>query len=133
MSIRCGNTKVHGKAKDVGALHHQSVAQVRECFATEGGLPTIEEEEQQYQDYLSEVDPDAAYERHLENLGWEEAALQDRMEAEAVVISFEDAMANAERAEQARRVRLGLDDEPDANPSDDQEDYARRQQARYAR
>lgn len=126
MTVRCGNTKVHGKAKDVGAVHHDSVAQVRLCFATEGGLATVEEEEQQYQDYLSEVDPDAAYERHLENAGWQEAALQDQMEAEAGVIQFEDAMRNAERNLDHQR---GLD----ADPSDAQLDEERYQHARHAR
>jgi len=39
-----------------------------------------------------EPDPDAAYERHLENLGWEAAELDRQMEDRAGVMQFEDEM-----------------------------------------
>lgn len=42
-------------------------------------------------------DPDAAYERHLENLGWQAAELDRLMEDRAGVVQFEDAFAEAMR------------------------------------
>lgn len=97
MTVRCGNNKVHDK--DLAPHHHDTVAQVRLCFArtTMGGLWSLEEEAddaEQYANYLAERenDPDMAYERHLENLGHDEAELQERMEAQAGVIPFDVAM-----------------------------------------
>lgn len=65
-TIACGN-KAHQDHQQLLGMqpHHRSVAEVRRCFATEGGLYTIEEEEHaDTGDYLD--DPDAAYELHLE-------------------------------------------------------------------
>lgn len=39
-TIACGNRAVHGR----DPAHHETVAQVRLCFARKGGLPTLEEE-----------------------------------------------------------------------------------------
>lgn len=41
-TIACGNHKVHGKPRP--QQHHESVAQVRECFATTGGILSLEEQ-----------------------------------------------------------------------------------------
>ena len=40
-TIACGNRAVHGRAP----AHHETVAQVRLCFAREGGLLSLEETE----------------------------------------------------------------------------------------
>lgn len=93
--IACGNTKAHGRSLGV-QHHHSSVAQVRECFATEGGIWSIEDAEHaESQEWT--YDPDAAHERHLENAGWAEARAQEDHEAAMGVVSFEDAMAAAQR------------------------------------
>ena len=42
-----------------------------------------------------ENDPDAAYERHLEDRGWAEAEAHDRWEADNGVIQFSDALAQS--------------------------------------
>lgn len=99
-NVACGN-KAHA-VKWPAQVHHYTASQVRECFATQGGLWTVEDEDAQHQDWLDEYDADAAYERHLEDAGHEEAMLQDRMEAEMGVIPFDEAMANAARAAEAR-------------------------------
>ena len=63
----------------------------------------------------SDYDPDAAYERHLEDRGWEEAEAHDRWEAERGVIQFSDALAQSmgyvdaedrRRAEEAKPASL---------------------------
>lgn len=56
------------------------------------------------------VNEDAGVEAYFENIGWQEALLDEQMEAERGVISFEDAMAEArltaqERAEEAASNR----------------------------
>lgn len=43
MSIRCGNIAVHGRDREVGPQHHDSVEQVRQCFTTFGGIYSHEE------------------------------------------------------------------------------------------
>ena len=87
--IACGNTKAHGRTFGF-QHHHSSVDEVRRCFATEGGLWSLEEAEQAEQDTY---DPDAAYERHLEDAGHEEAMLQEQVEAAMGVVPFSEAMA----------------------------------------
>ena len=87
--IACGNTKAHGRTFGF-QHHHASVDEVRRCFATEGGLWSLEEAEQAGQDTY---DPDAAYERHLEDAGHEEAMLQEQVEAAMGVVPFSEAMA----------------------------------------
>lgn len=86
MTVRCGNGRVHDKA--TGPHHHETVAQVRLCFQR-GDVPSIEEYVEEHLEE-PEYDPDAAYERHLENLGHDEAMLQDQMEAAAGVVQWED-------------------------------------------
>lgn len=90
--IACGNTKAHGRTFGF-QHHHASVDEVRRCFATEGGLWSLEEAEQAEQDTY---DPDAAYERHLEDAGHEEAMLQEQVEAAMGVVPFSEAMRAAE-------------------------------------
>ena len=45
--------------------------------------------------FTSDYDPDAAYERHLEDRGWQETEAHDRWEAERGVIQFADAYAQS--------------------------------------
>ena len=85
MSIRCGNPK-HDKfiAK---AHYHDSVAEVRACYSSREGIPSIEEQE--YADWNAYGDdPDAAYERHLENQGYWEARADEDMARELGVDIF---------------------------------------------
>lgn len=86
--IACGNRAVHGKGWGV-QHHHTSVAEVRECFATRGGVPSVEESEAAQEAWGE--DPDAAYERHLENAGWRESAAQEDYEAAMGMVSYEEA------------------------------------------
>ena len=87
-NIKCGN-KVHDK--DVSREHyHWSVAEVRECYAAPKGILSIQEEVMAYEDdgvYEAEM----AYERHLEDAGWAEAAHERDREAAMGILSFEDA------------------------------------------
>lgn len=78
MSVRCGH-KAHDL--EIAAIHyHYSVADVRECYRHEAGVPSIQEEDAHYEDYPEyEYDADAAYERHLEGAGyWEARADEER-------------------------------------------------------
>ena len=74
MAIRCGNRKAHGQIE----AHHETVAQVRLCYARgEQGIPSIQDEIDAARDY-HEFDADAAYERFLETrysaeIAWEES------------------------------------------------------------
>lgn len=109
MSVACANKRVHVTADFRNQAHHNSVAEVRLCFARKSGIPSIEEEEdaRQGEEGWPEYDPDAAYERHLENAGHEEAMLQEQMEAAAGVIPFEVALANANARQDLVAVGAG--------------------------
>ena len=74
--IACGNRKVHGFTPGF-QHHHTSVDEVRKCF---DGWTVLSQEESSQID-LDTYDPDAAYERHLENAGYDEARLQEDIEA----------------------------------------------------
>ncbi len=77
MSIKCGNRKAHG----VLEAHHDTVAQVRLCFARgEAGIPSIQDEIDAARDY-HEFDADAAYERFLETRYHDEIAWEEEQEA----------------------------------------------------
>lgn len=68
MSVRCGN-KAHDF--DISSVHyHGSVAEVRECYASDYGIRSIQEGQQDAWEIAN--DPDIAYERHLENACSEE-------------------------------------------------------------
>lgn len=86
MSIRCGNPK-HDKfiAK---AHYHDSVAEVRACYASPEGHYSIEEQEHAAWNSYCEDDPDKAYERHLENQGYWEARYDEDMARELGVDIF---------------------------------------------
>ena len=108
--IACGNRKAHGFTPGF-QHHHASTAEVRQCFTSEFGLSSLEEDEQHAIE--AEVDPDQAYERHLENAGWAEARAQEEHEAAMGVVSFEEAFASAMGHGVARRAdgSLHLPDE----------------------
>jgi hypothetical protein len=98
--IACAN-RIHTKVDpiDGGQNHHESIAQVRLCFARPGGLPSLEEEAYLAQDDAqaqSDWEAEQAAERYLENRGFDEARAQEAWEDARGVISFEDAMAAAE-------------------------------------
>lgn len=83
--IACGN-KSHGRTPGF-QHHHESVAQVRRCFATEGGIWSVEDGEMA-EAYSETYDPDADYERHLEDAGWHEARAQEAHEAAMGIEQF---------------------------------------------
>lgn len=78
--IRCGN---HPRGLKV---HHDSVATVQHCYAVRYS---------QEADQMAEQAVELAYERHLEDRGYEEARAQDEHEARNGVISFHQAMRDA--------------------------------------
>lgn len=55
-----------------------------------------ETEDHIYEQFADHSDPDAAYERHLENAGWQDAAHQDQMEAQMGCLDYWQAKALAE-------------------------------------
>lgn len=63
--IRCGNTKTHGPARHDNVHHHDSVAQVRLCFAREDGLMSHEEVADDMS-FQAAAQAERAFERHLE-------------------------------------------------------------------
>lgn len=76
MAIKCGNRAAHG----VLEAHHDTVAQVRLCFARgEQGVPSIQDQIEDARD-CHEFDADAAYERHLETRYHDEIAWEDEQE-----------------------------------------------------
>lgn len=91
--IACGNRRAHGFTPGF-QHHHASVADVRQCHAS-GGVYSLEEASQ---GDLDTYDPDAAYERHLESAGYNEARHQEDMEAAMGVVSFSEGMRAAEAA-----------------------------------
>lgn len=96
--VRCGNA-VHKSfhlelANEVH--HHESVAQVRLCFARkdEFGLRSLEEEaleEQWGEEARAEYEAEMAVERYYENRGAEEDYAFEQWERDRGVIQFEDA------------------------------------------
>jgi hypothetical protein len=58
MTIRCGNHKVHGKSTK--ATHFDTIA-VRACFATEGGIPSLEESNLTADDFYSCPAPEGEF------------------------------------------------------------------------
>lgn len=99
--IGCGN-KVHRDfaAELIGVTHHhETIAQVKLCFAREGGLRSLEEEallEQWNDEMRAEIEAEQAVERYYEDRGWAEALAQDEYEARMGVIPFDVAMRLAE-------------------------------------
>lgn len=67
MPVRCGNKSAHHDAP----ASHDTIAQVRLCFSRPGGVPSIQDEidDQVGAVEREEFDPDAAYERYLEDGG----------------------------------------------------------------
>lgn len=90
-NIKCGN-KVHDK--DVSREHyHWSVDEVRECYSAPKGILSIQEEVMAYEDEQAaraEWEAEMAYERHLEDAGWAEAAHEQDREAAMGILSFAD-------------------------------------------
>ncbi len=72
MSVHCGN-KVHQADIATDGHHHETVAQVRLCFARPQGLKSIEEAE--YDAYLDDAD-----ERHMESVREAEMAYERFLE-----------------------------------------------------
>jgi len=90
-SIACGNRAAHGKSWGV-QHHHGSTAEVRQCFATPGGILSHEEADQEQAAAVEAAsDPDLAYERHLESAGYNEARAQEDHEAALGVPFYEEA------------------------------------------
>lgn len=79
--VRCGNRKAHGRDSKV---FHNSADEVRRCFTGE-----LEDDDRDWDDGAAWAE--AAYERHLEDRGYESARAQDEHEARNGVISFRDA------------------------------------------
>lgn len=76
--IACANRTKHD---DLGMQHHhETVADVKLCFATPSGIYSLEEMAYYEATSWIEEDADKAYERHLENAGYNEARLQEDME-----------------------------------------------------
>lgn len=119
-TVACAN-KVHDRA-NFGQPHHESVAVVRECFSTPGGLLSIEEQEySDSQDHGSyDYDPDAAYERHLESAGYNEARAQEDWEAQKGIQSYEEAREEALVAALAEQQALPIEEQMQAAPEDRQ-------------
>ena len=105
--IACGNRKAHADILAVEELglrqvHHLDVAEVRACFeAGAHGIESLEEADLRRDAWADsyEADPDAAYERHLENAGWADYELERQMDAQRGVVSFEDAWDASDRAQ----------------------------------
>lgn len=55
-----------------------------------------EHAEHLYQMYNDQYDPDAAYEKHLENAGWQDQALQEQMEQQFGALDYWQSKALAE-------------------------------------
>ena len=55
-----------------------------------------ETEDHLYEQFADHGNPDAAYERHLEDAGWQDQALQDQMEAKMGCLDYWQAKAMAE-------------------------------------
>lgn len=108
MSVRCGNP-VHKRFYEEltdEVHHHESVAQVRLCFARKDdfGLRSIEEKallEQWDEEMRAEAEAEMAVERYYENRGAEEDYAFEEWEAARGVVPFHVA------AEMAERARLG--------------------------
>lgn len=82
------------KCRATGALHtHESVAEVKNCYAYEAYCNSPEAEA----DARAEAEAEMAYERHLEDRGWMEAAAFEEWEASRGVVQFRDAMEAAAR------------------------------------
>lgn len=103
--VRCGNAvhkSFHFSLADE-VHHHESVAQVRLCFARkdEFGLRSLEElalEERWEDEARAEYEAERAAERYWEDRGWQEALAQDEYEARMGVVPFDVAYANAMRS-----------------------------------
>lgn len=111
MSIVCGNRAHQSLREYLGTaegqrpvlvqVHHEDVVTVRRCFATEGGLLTLEDQDLQA-DARAEAAAEEGYERWLENGGPHAAsiaaeyAMEERIEQQRGVIPFNEAMAVAE-------------------------------------
>jgi hypothetical protein len=89
------------QCRATGALHtHESVADVKDCFAYEAYCNSPEAEA----DARAEAEAEMAYERHLEDRGWMEAAAFEEWEASRGVIPFHVA---AEMADARLRAEVG--------------------------
>lgn len=108
MSAACGN-RVHrptreylGEGRRLATVHHASSDEVRACFTTDGGVPTLEDQ-QLAEEHLAEARAEDGYERWLEDGGPHAAAIQAEAEHErrreeaAGVLPFGEAMREAER------------------------------------
>lgn len=98
MSVRCGNPVHKSFHVDLAfdEHHHDTVAQVRLCYARkdEFGLRSHEElalQEQWDEQQLAEITAELAAERYLEDRGWEDAFAQREYEDRMGVVQFEDA------------------------------------------
>ena len=95
--VRCGNSVHKSRLYSLAdeAHHHESVAQVRLCFARkEEGLYSLEEEallEQWEDEARAEREAEMAVERYFEDRGWEDAFTQREHEDRMGVVQFEDA------------------------------------------
>lgn len=81
MSVRCGNRKAHGPATEYA--HHEDAATVRACYASQDGLMTLEEEDED-RAFQAGAKAERDYELYLETrysdvIQWEEE--QDRRRA----------------------------------------------------
>lgn len=103
MSVRCGNPVHKNFAAELERTipHHDSVAQVKLCYAREGGIRSHEEVailDHWAAESEAEIYAENAWLRHAESAGWEEAELDRQMEDRRGVIQFSDALAASEAA-----------------------------------
>lgn len=77
--VRCGN---HGRTAPGEHVHHANPASVRECYRLTAEMIADQE---------AEIRAELAYERHLEDRGYDEARAQEDWENRNGVIQFEDA------------------------------------------
>jgi len=80
MPVRCGNRKAHQFWNDGEVDHHETSAQVRECFTTEGGIPSLEEEARDAE-AASEIWAEEGYVRQLESWGSDETYAERQYDA----------------------------------------------------
>lgn len=102
--VACGNKVHRARAEEFGLVgvqhHHLSVAEVRACCSLTAGTYSVEEQEAADHHAEQSYDPDAAYERHLEDRGYWEARADEDREAAMGALSYEQARQEAEQAPQ---------------------------------
>jgi hypothetical protein len=106
MAVRCGFAKQMHPDQD----GHDTISQVRACAQAYYERQQIEADRRD--DMAAERAAELAYERHLEDRGYYEARLQEEMERRQGVIPFDEALRDAEEADEAVRAQVEAADGP---------------------